>query len=639
MLLTILNGKPAIVREDGTAVYKSLYTGTRYWGTMYNVLKDYTGQKWTVREQTAQEYDEQTCAAQGKDFSALGDHIRYFTAECENSRIYAALTEKQALLRTEIRNAGGDKEPDAVIALGGMYENRLERAMYHTYTTYNGLNQLDMNARTHIKRFTENDFCESAVHMPVVDSRGNQVNFGFVSFEKYFTGVFACEGGTVEFKLHLDGRKFHAGEMICSDWMLLSFYEDMGAGLPEYTRFIHDFNRFPDRAAAVPTGFCSWYYYMDNINERMIYENLAKIDEIRDKVPLKVFQIDAGWAPGNHNGEAYPERFPRGMKFYADLIREHGLIPGLWLKPFDFSTEDQVFKEHPDWFVKTPGGETALFHNNAMLDVTHPGAKDYVRSLYHKITCDWGYRYLKIDIVSEYMTAGVYYDRTAGALQNVREYFRLVREAVHPDTYILGCTCPMFETAEFVDGMRVSVDIFERWESLVKEFNLIFKRYYMNGSLFISDPDCLMIRKKENEDGDCRRFCSRTDEEIRTFLTAIYAAGGSLFLSDKLPLMSDEQIGLYEKLFAPQRIGGRPLDLMDSYIPGTIDMGYQGDVRTVALINWGEREKSFRLKLAGPHDAKEHWTGEMLGRFRDAYDVVLKPHCSQLVHFKKVSDC
>lgn len=48
-----------------------------------------------------------------------------------------------------------------------------------------------------------------------------------------------------------------------------------------------------------------------------------------------------------------------------------------------------------------------------------------------------------------------------------------------------------------------------------------------------------MIRKKENEDGDCRRYCSRTDEEIRTFLTAMYAAGGALFLSDKLPLMEE----------------------------------------------------------------------------------------------------
>lgn len=208
-------------------------------------------------------------------------------------------------------------------------------------------------------------------------------------------------------------------------------------------------------------------------------------------------RIDAGWANGNHHGDVIAERFPHGMKYCADLIREHGMIPGIWLKPFDFDKDGDVVKEHPDWFVKTQSGDFATFHNNCMMDVTHPGAKQYVRDLYHKITYDWGYRYLKIDIVSEFMTAGVYHDPDAGALQNVREYFRLVRESVHPDTYILGCTCPMFEVAEFVDGMRVAVDIFERWESLIKEFNLIFKRYYMNRELFVSDADCLMIRKKE----------------------------------------------------------------------------------------------------------------------------------------------
>ena len=184
--------------------------------------------------------------------------------------------------------------------------------------------------------------------------------------------------------------------------------------------------------------------------------------------------------------------------------------------------------------------------------------------------------------------------------------------------------------------MRVSVDIFERWESLIKEFNLTLKRYYMNGNLFVSDPDCLMIRKKENEDGDCRRYCSRTDEEIRTFLTAIYAAGGALFLSDKLPLMEEAQIDQYARLFPVGGRAGRPRDLMDSFIPGVLDLGYEGDVYTVAFINWGERQRTFRIDLDGPHIAVEHWTDEELGRFEGSYQVTLAPHASTLVHFQRV---
>ena len=145
------------------------------------------------------------------------------------------------------------------------------------------------------------------------------------------------------------------------------------------------------------------------------------------------------------------------------------------------------------------------------------------------------------------MTVGIYHDPNAGALQNLREYFRLIRESVHPDTYIIGCTCPMFEVAEFVDGMRVSGDIFERWESLIEVFNVIFKRFFMNRTLYISAPDCLMPRKAENEDDDCRRYCTRTDEEIHTFQVAMYAAGGALFISDKLPLMKMTGRSIYTR--------------------------------------------------------------------------------------------
>ena len=117
MILTIQNEKPAIVQEDGSTVFHSLYTGTRYWGDMYNVLKDYPSQSWTVQE----------CPpfTDIKDFSVLGREVRYFIAECENSRLYAALSGTNALLRTETRNTGDDKDPETVIALGGMYADRL----------------------------------------------------------------------------------------------------------------------------------------------------------------------------------------------------------------------------------------------------------------------------------------------------------------------------------------------------------------------------------------------------------------------------------------------------------------------------------------------------------------------------------
>lgn len=628
MRLTIQNGKPALVREDGQILLHSIYTGTRYWGTMWNVLKDYTEQVWTVRESEP--------FVSEKDFSALGKDVRYFVAQCSNSTLYAALTSTNVLFRTETCNVGDDKQVEAVIALGGLYAKRFERAMHHTYSGYNGLRVFDMCSGTQVKRFCECDSCDGPVHMPILDEDGQALHAGFVSYERYFSSVAVNECGTMELRHFVDSGRIPAGNTLASDWMLLSFYEDMVEDLPQFTRFVHDFNRFVDRHTDIPVGFSTWYYYMSNIDERTVFENLAICDAVRDRVPLRVFQLDDGWSSGNHNGDARSDRFPQGMKYYADCIREHGMIPGLWLAPFHFARDSDTVREHPEWFVRNTDGELAMCREYCMLDVTHPGAKQYVQDLYHKLTYDWGGRYLKIDIVSNFMTVGVYHDPQAGALQNVREYFRLAREAAHPDTYLLGCTCPIFEVAEFLDGMRVGIDIFERWESLPDMFGLVLKRYYLNGNLFLSDPDCLLVRKAEQEDADCRRYCTRTDEEIHTFLVAMYAAGGALMVSDKLPLLTDRQMDQYARMFPVSNRVGKPLDLMQSYVPGLLDLGVQDGVRRVALINWGERERSFRVMLKGKFHATEHFTDEELGLHDGVYEVVLAPHCAQLVEFRPV---
>lgn len=630
MKLILKNGKPAFVQENGEIIFHSMYTGNRFLGNMHNILKDYSQQKWTVRETGPFE-----CS---KNISALVGNIRYFRAECENSTIIAALSDKTALFRTETVNADSIKNSTDVIALGGSYVNRLEKVMFNTMSEHNGLRLYDMCSSTRVRSLLENDFAESAVHMPAIDRTGQALQFGFVSFERYFSSIYANEDGTVEYRLMPDSPAIMPGQTLVSDWMVLTLSDDSISGITEFARFIHDFNAFTDRHIQTPEGFCSWYYYMGNINERMVYENLAKCDNIRDRVPLKIFQIDDGWFTGSQVWEANESRFPKGMKFYADLIREHGYTPGIWLTPFNFWKDTDTVKNHPDWFVHTKSGEFAEKDGCCMLDATHPEVQEHIRKLYRKLTFDWGFRYLKIDIVSVYMTVGIYHDPNASALQNLREYFRLIRESVHPDTYIIGCTCPMFEVAEFVDGMRVSGDIFERWESLIEVFNVIFKRFFMNRTLYISDPDCLMLRKAENEDDDCRRYCTRTDEEIHTFQVAMYAAGGALFISDKLTLMNDRQIDMYSKMFPVGERVGTPKDLWNSYIPGTIECGTADGVRRVALINWSERPRSFCVGLSGACSAVEHFTEEDLGIHSGEYRVTLNPHCSQLVCFKPISE-
>ena len=116
-------------------------------------------------------------------------------------------------------------------------------------------------------------------------------------------------------------------------------------------------------------------------------------------------QIDDGWQMGDPKGNGPRKNFsahdpkgpyPDGMKPTADAIRAAGSQPGLWILPFGGTWNDPFFAPHQDWFVKRADGkpfDTAW--GGTCLDMTHPGARDFVKGEIRQAMQDWGYRYLQ----------------------------------------------------------------------------------------------------------------------------------------------------------------------------------------------------------------------------------------------------
>lgn len=75
-----------------------------------------------------------------------------------------------------------------------------------------------------------------------------------------------------------------------------------------------------------------------------------------------------------------------------------------------------------------------------------------------------------------------------------------------------------------------------------------------------------MIRKKENEDEECRLACVRNDDEIITYLTLLASNGGSIMLADKLQNLSTKQLQLIDKIFPNVSFSAIPMDLMESHL-------------------------------------------------------------------------
>ena len=115
--------------------------------------------------------------------------------------------------------------------------------------------------------------------------------------------------------------------------------------------------------SSMPTGWCSWYYYYQNISEDSILTNLNIAARSLKDAGLQYIQIDDGYqiAAGDWNTN---KKFPHGHKWMVDQTHGKGLLAGLWLAPFAIAESSSVYKHHRDWLLKDKGDTLKQFSAN-----------------------------------------------------------------------------------------------------------------------------------------------------------------------------------------------------------------------------------------------------------------------------------
>lgn len=554
------------------------------------------------------------------------------TAECGNMTLELVSHGGGFFVRSVFTNDGGTaiEKPCEFTCFAGVLSRTIERAVINRYHGANGNSVCEMQSLIDTVRTVYNAVYDSAENTAFDTAEGDAFVFGAATYEKYFSGVKLSREGYITAHVNTEWHVIAPGQSVASEWFWFSPCSDCVSGLDGFAKIVAAAAGAKRSMRKNPSGFCTWYYYGSKITPDTLRQNMATLDERREELPVEYIQIDDGWY--DCWGSWMPNEKFGDMKLVADEIKERGYLPGIWLAPFGCDPKSKIFAEHPGWFVKHPDGSV---WNRPSIDYTNPQAREYMAQVFRRISFDWGFRYIKMDIITGTLAPGIHHDPNATALQNYRIGLRTFRENVTDDTFLLACTAPLGGACGLVDGMRVSGDVFERWESLLVVFNSVLKRYYYHRNYFLNDADCLIIRKKENEDSECWRLCTRTDSEIQTYVTAMAASGGILMLSDKLPNLSDSQLKLISKLFPLSHEAALPLDLMDSYIPGVLDFGYRGNTRTVALINWGDAPRRMTVK----NDSSlvwEFWSEEFYVHDGGDFTVSLEPRSSKVLYFTKL---
>lgn len=104
-----------------------------------------------------------------------------------------------------------------------------------------------------------------------------------------------------------------------------------------------------------PIGWCSWYAYYADVTEQNVLEN---VDCMQDKLEdLEWVLLDDGYQAFMGDWLTPSDKFSGGVKELIQNIRAKGKKPAIWMAPFIAQPESEVFKQHPEWFVRHPDGQ------------------------------------------------------------------------------------------------------------------------------------------------------------------------------------------------------------------------------------------------------------------------------------------
>jgi alpha-galactosidase len=242
----------------------------------------------------------------------------------------------------------------------------------------------------------------------------------------------------------------------------------------------------PGPVARIPRGWCSWYCHFEHVTE----EDVAAA--VESELPYELIQIDDGWEAGIGDWLESSPRFG-DVRDACARVRASGRRAGIWTAPFLVGAESRLARERPEW-LRTDVDAGRNWHQQLHpLDLTNVHAVEHLEHVFRELAT-LGFDYFKLDFLY------------AGALVGVDEYregLRSIRRGTGEDATLLGCGAPLFPSIGLVDAMRIGPDVLAQpstgstetsGTSIAKAVAASDARAWMNGRLWVNDPDCLVVR-------------------------------------------------------------------------------------------------------------------------------------------------
>lgn len=299
-----------------------------------------------------------------------------------------------------------------------------------------------------------------------------------------------------------------------------------------------------------PVGWMTWYAVKFDASEKTVLENARWLSENLKKYGANSVWVDWEWYHKDMKGvrddgcdvfHPDPEKYPNGLKFVSDEIRNLGLVPCLWMGVCTDPGENDFIKEHP---------EAVLLHQRVwcgqyFFDFTHPEfLNNFLPRALGQVS-EWGYEAVKMDTLpnginfnEEYRLRA--YDPKITTREAYRRMIKKSREILGKDCYMLSCAggreAVVLWTGDIFDAARIGDDVFA-WESFIKQaVGCTAYHYPFHNVMFLNDADNLIVREEFN-----------TLEQAKSRAAFISLLGLPVTFGDNLPELSEERVELLKR--------------------------------------------------------------------------------------------
>jgi len=371
----------------------------------------------------------------------------------------------------------------------------------------------------------------------------------------------------------------------------------------------------------VPSGWCSWYQYYWEITEDEVIKVLDFASSELKPYGLEYIQIDDGWQVSPAGDWEPNQKFPHGMKWLAAQIHKRGLKAGIWLQPFMVHKESRLFRDHPDWVLKR-GGRLVYPWDPSIyaIDPSNPEVKQWLKALFTKVV-DWGYDYVKLDNVWFNKYGDNAFEKDLTAVEAYRGALEVIAGAME-GRFIAGRMLPMPPIcgAGLAHSMRNHSDVAAHWKNIVICAKELSKTYFMHSLLWITDPDCLVVRPPLALD------------QARVWASIQGLTGGLMMLGDKLYELPPERLEIIKKVLPVYNI--RPKDLFPHKSPEIWVLKINKDFGSwdvVGIVNWKKKSREMTVNFSnlgldpkGSYLLYDFWEERFLGKFTREFSVSLR---------------